>query len=468
MRERPAVGLTLFDKIWNAHRVGTRDDGRDLLYIDRHLVHDLHAPHAFKALSQQQRTVRRPDLTLVVQDHTVPTRGAIQILSDNMAASQAACQPHGVGFVDHRSPQHGISHIISVEQGWALPGKTLACPDSHASTVGALGCLAFGCGTTELVHILATQTMALAKPKQMRVLLNGQLRAGVNAKDVALHLIRQVGVTAGRGHAVEYAGPVVRAMGLEGRMTLCNMTIEWGGRTCLIAPDANTLAWFQDPQNQMPADITAAMAQAIGPWQSDDDAVFDAEITLDCSAIQPSITWGTDPSQAIGLGEGVPSTQDLNPEQQARHQQALDYMGLQAGQSLQGLAVQRVFIGSCTNARLSDLREAARIVQGRRVADGVVALVVPGSTKIKAQAEAEGLDRVFVQAGFQWHAAGCSMCAGANGEVGQSGERCIATSNRNFENRQGRGVRTHLASPATAAACAIAGHIVDAATLLEG
>ncbi len=462
------MGSTLFDKIWNAHRVGVREDGRELLYIDRHVVHDLHAPHAFKALSRQGYTVRRKDLTRVVQDHTAPTRSNLGTLSDNMRVSQVLSQQHAVPVVDHQSAQHGISHITSVEQGWALPGKTLACPDSHASTVGALGCLAFGCGTTELVHILATQTMALSKPKQLRMTLTGQLQAGVNAKDVALHLIRTFGITAGRGYAIEYAGPIVQAMDLEGRMTLCNMTIEWGGRTCLIAPDAQTLAWYQAPENEIPAELVAQVTRQMPGLFTDAEARFDLELTLDCSAVQPQITWGTDPSQVVGVNDPVPLLDGSGAEQQARHQQALNYMGVEAGQSLHGLSVQRVFIGSCTNARLSDLREAARVVGHRRVADHVVALVVPGSAKIKAQAEAEGLDRVFVQAGFEWHASGCSMCAGANGEVGQSGERCVATSNRNFENRQGRGVKTHLASPATAAACAIAGHIVDAASLMSG
>ncbi len=461
------MGLTLFDKIWNAHCVGVREDGRELLYIDRHIVHDLHAPHAFKELGRQQREVRRKDLTLVVQDHTVPTRGDATLLSDNMAASQEACREHNVSFIDHRSPQHGISHIISVEQGWALPGKTLACPDSHASTVGALGCLAFGCGTTELVHILATQTMALSKPQQMRIHLTGQLQPGVNAKDVALHLIRTVGITAGRGYAVEYAGSVIRDMDLEGRMTLCNMTIEWGGRTCLIEPDAKTVAWYQDQAGDMPAQTLAFVSEQSGQLHSDPDAKFDVELTVDCASVQPQITWGTDPSQTIGIRETIPLLTGASSDQQARQAQALEYMGLQAGQSLQELAVQRVFIGSCTNARLSDLREAARVVKHRHVAKNVVALVVPGSAQIKVQAEAEGLDQIFIQAGFQWHASGCSMCAGANGEVGEFGERCVATSNRNFENRQGRGVRTHLASPATAAACAIAGHIVDAADLIS-
>jgi 3-isopropylmalate/(R)-2-methylmalate dehydratase large subunit len=456
------MGLTLFDKIWNNHFVGVREDGRELLYIDRHVVHDLHAPHAFKELSRQNREVRRKDLTVVVQDHTVATRHDIAIVSENMRATQQACHDHKVNLIDHRSPQHGISHIISVEQGWALPGKTLACPDSHASTVGAMGCLAFGCGTTELVHILATQTMALIKPQQMRVWLTGQLRTGVSAKDIALHLIRRLGVTAGRGYAVEYSGSVIQDMDLEGRMTLCNMTIEWGGRTCLIAPDAKTVAWYKAQGSDLPEDVLRCVTEQSGQLHSDSDAKFDAEVTLDCSAIWPQMTWGTDPSQTVNIHEEIALPQNLDADQKSRLTQALDYMGLTEGQTLKGLPVQRVFIGSCTNARLSDLREAARVVANRHVADNVVALVVPGSSKIKAQAEAEGIDRVFINAGFQWHSSGCSMCAGANGEVGLAGERCVATSNRNFENRQGRGVRTHLASPATAAASAIAGCIVDA------
>jgi 3-isopropylmalate/(R)-2-methylmalate dehydratase large subunit len=461
------MGLTLFDKIWNNHLVGVREDGRELLYIDQHVVHDLHAPHAFKALARQNSEVRRKDLTVVVQDHTVATLNDIAVLSENMQATQKACLDHKVTLIDHRGPQHGISHIISVEQGWALPGKTLACPDSHASTVGALGCLAFGCGTTELVHILATQTMALVKPQQMRVLLTGHLRSGVNAKDVALHLIRTLGVTAGRGYAVEYAGPVIEDMDLEGRMTLCNMTIEWGGRTCLIAPDAKTVAWYEAQGLDIADDVLRRVTEQSGRLHTDPDARFDAEFTLDCSAVRPQITWGTDPSQTVNIHEEIPLPQNLDADQKMRLTLALDYMGLKAGQTLKGLPVQRVFIGSCTNARLSDLREAARVVQNRHVADNVVALVVPGSSKIKAQAEAEGIDRVFINAGFQWHSSGCSMCAGANGEVGLAGERCVATSNRNFENRQGRDVRTHLASPATAAASAIAGCIVDAEDLKD-
>ena len=452
---------TLFDKIWDAHWVGQREDGRQLLYIDRHIVHELHAPHAFADMDKHAYTVRRKDITVVVQDHTVPTRVGVPLRSGHIDATGLATAKHGVKRLSVEDPRHGISHVISPEQGWAVPGGTLACPDSHSSTVGALGCLAFGCGTTEMVHVLATQTMAMDKPQQMRIVLQGQLGFGVTAKDVALHLIRTVGVDFGRGHAVEYAGPVVSAMDLESRMTLCNMTIEWSGRTCLIAPDQRTFDWMAQQAHFPQGDD---WNEAIGKWQAfhtDEDAVFDTELTIDCSSIGPQITWGTDPSQSVNVDEAIGQTPLHQAQDLDRQQRALAYMDLHAGQGLVGLQIHRVFIGSCTNARITDLRHAASVIQGRKVAPGVTALVVPGSNAVKRQAEAEGLDQIFLQAGFEWHLSGCSMCAGANGEVGRAGERCVATSNRNFENRQGRGVRTHLASPAMAAAAAVAGHIVD-------
>ena len=452
---------TLFDKIWEAHCVGQRADGRSLIYIDRHVVHELHAPHAFADLEKKERTVRRKDLTVVVQDHTVPTRPGLELRSANMDATARAGQRHQIRVIDATDQRHGISHVISPEQGWAVPGATLACPDSHASTVGALGCLAFGCGTSELVHILATQTMALSKPRQMRILLEGKLGLAVTAKDVALHLIRTVGVQAGRGLAVEYAGQVVRDMDLEARMTLCNMTIEWGARTCVVEPDARTLEWLLA---HAIAPAGQDWATAAGRWsqlRSDTDAVFDAEKTIDCSRIGPQITWGTDPAQTLGINDLVARPENLASVLRERHQRAVDYMDVLPGQPLTGLPVQRVFIGSCANARITDLRSAAAVIQGRHVAPGVKAVVVPGSSAVKRQAEHEGLDQLFIQAGFEWHRSGCSMCAGANGDIGEPGERCISTTNRNFENRQGRGVRTHLASPAMAAAAALAGRIVD-------
>ncbi|HEX7889303.1 MAG TPA: 3-isopropylmalate dehydratase large subunit [Ramlibacter sp.] len=449
------MSQTLFDKIWDFHHVGTRGDGRELLYIDRHVVHELHAPHAFHELDANKHTVRRRDLTLVVQDHTVPTRSGMPLRSAHIDATKLGAQKHAVSLVDVESPEHGIVHVVSPELGIALPGLTLACPDSHASTVGALGCLAFGCGTTELVHVLSTQVMALTRPRQMRVNFTGRLARGVGAKDLALHLIRTVGVDAGRGHAVEYAGEAIRALDIEARMTLCNMTIEWGGRTCLIAPDEKTIEWVRGRAN---APTGAAWDEAVAWWRTlptDADAKFDREITVDCSQVAPQVTWGTDPSQAIGVDEPVPGGSE------ERTTAALAYMGIEAGAPLAGVPVDRVFIGSCSNSRLPDLRAAAAVVRDRKVAPGVKAIVVPGSSTVKREAEREGLDRIFVDAGFEWRNAGCSMCAGANGDVGQPGERVVSTTNRNFENRQGRGVRTHLASAEMAAAAALAGYIVD-------
>lgn len=461
------MAQTLFDKIWDAHLVARRSDGRDLLYIDRHAVHELHAPHAFQELDAARRTVRRPDLTLVVQDHTVPTRLGVPLRSGHIDATAIATRRHGVTALDVTSPQHGIVHVVTPELGIALPGVTLACPDSHASTVGALGCLAFGCGTSELVHVLATQVMALARPRQMRVALRGRLATGVGAKDVALHLIRQLGTDAGRGFAVEYAGSVVRDMDIEARMTLCNMTIEWGARTCLIAPDATTLDWCRGRPG---APAGAAWEEAAAAWlalATDADATFDHEVAIDCDAISPYVTWGIDPGHAIGISEAVPAP-DVATGGSARALAALAYMAIQPGQPLVGLPVDRVFIGSCSNSRLGDLRRAAAVVRGRRVAQGVTAIVVPGSSTIKRDAEREGLHEVFMAAGFEWRNAGCSMCAGANGDIGEPGDRCVSTTNRNFENRQGRGVRTHLAGPEMAAAAAIAGCLVDVREFMDG
>jgi 3-isopropylmalate/(R)-2-methylmalate dehydratase large subunit len=450
------MARTLFDKIWDFHQVGTRADGRALLYIDRHVVHELHAPHAFAELDAKQHTVRRRDLTLVVQDHTVPTKPGAPLRSAHIDATRLATRKHAVSLLEPDTPEHGIVHVVSPELGIALPGLTLACPDSHASTVGALGCLAFGCGTSELVHVLATQVMALARPKQMRVNFSGRLARGVGAKDLALHLIRQVGVDAGRGHAIEYAGEAIRALPIEERMTLCNMTIEWGGRTCLVAPDEQTFAWCRGRPN---APQGAAWDEALAWWRTlptDEGAVFDRELTIDACGIAPQLTWGTDPSQAIAIDEPVPA------DGEERTRTARAYMDVQPGALLAGVKVDRVFIGSCSNSRLPDLRSAAAVVRGRHVAAGVKAIVVPGSSTVKREAEREGLDRIFIEAGFEWRNAGCSMCAGANGDVGEPGERCVSTTNRNFENRQGRGVRTHLASPVMAAAAAIAGQLVDA------
>jgi 3-isopropylmalate/(R)-2-methylmalate dehydratase large subunit len=463
------MAQTLFDKIWDAHLVARRADGRDLIYIDRHVLHELHAPHAFKKLAQAKRPVRRPDLTFSVQDHTVPIAPGRDDHTNAQStpflqAMREGSRRNGIRLFDLDDPEQGISHVVAPELGMVLPGATHAVPDSHACTVGGLGALAFGCGTTELEHILATQVIAMKRPKRMRIRLDGALAPYVTAKDVALRVIGAVGIAGGRGHAVEYAGGAVRAMSIESRLTLCNLTIEMGARSGFVAPDDATFAWIEGrpwaPQGP-------AWEAALALWRTlagDEDAVFDREVTIDCDALEPQITWGTDPSQVVGIGGAVPASSG----EEGAFRRALDYMGLAPGMRLAGLPVQRVFIGSCTNSRLPDLAAAAAVVRGRRVADGVVAMVVPGSSTVKRQAEAAGLDAVFRAAGFYWGESGCSMCAGGNGDRGEAGERCVSTTNRNFEGRQGKNVRTHLASPETAAAAAIAGKIVDVRQLLSG
>ena len=455
------MAKTLLDKIWDAHVVARRGDGRDLIYIDRHVVHELHGPHALKHIEEKSRFVRRPDLTVCVQDHTVATEPGLPKASQHIEAMRAGARRHNLTLLDVGDEQQGIVHVVSPELGIALPGLTLACPDSHASTVGALGTLAFACGTSELEHVFATQVIAIHKPKQMRVRFNGVLPSGVGAKDLALHLIRVVGVDAGRGFAVEYAGPAIEAMDVESRLALCNLTIEWGARTGLIAPDEKAFAYCAG----RPGAPAAPEWEAAMTWwrtlRTHPDATFDREVEIDCASLEPQITWGTDPGQVVGVSERIPDPTEIEASQEPKLRRALDYMGLAPGAPIAGLPVDRVFIGSCANARLSDLRLAASVVRGRKVAQGVKAIIVPGSSSVKRLAEREGLDDVFRSAGFEWRDSGCSMCAGANGDTAQPGERCISTTNRNFENRQGRGVRTHLASPAMAAAAAIAGHIVD-------
>jgi len=465
---------TLFDKIWDAHLVARRADGRDLIYIDRHVLHELHAPHAFESLEKQQRPVRRADLTFSMQDHTVATKpGRDDSTNPSGAAFLRAMREgsakNGIRIFDLGDPEQGISHVVAPELGMVLPGATHAVPDSHASTVGGLGALAFGCGTTELAHILASQVMAMKRPRRMRIRLDGTLAPHVTAKDVALRIIAELGVAGGRGHVVEYAGAAVAAMAMEARMTLCNLNIEMGGRSGFIAPDDATFQWIAGrPFAPTGAQWDAALAH----WRtltSDEGAEFDRDVVLDCSVLEPQITWGTDPSQVVGISGRVPDpARAADQGRRAAIESALKYMGLTPGMALAGLPVHRVFIGSCTNARVPDLEAAAAVVRGRKVAEGVVALVVPGSSTVKREAEAKGLDRVFREAGFAWGESGCSICAGGNGDRGESGERIVSTTNRNFENRQGPGVRTHLASPATAAATAIAGRIADVRQVLAG
>jgi 3-isopropylmalate/(R)-2-methylmalate dehydratase large subunit len=464
---------TLFDKIWDAHFVARRMDGRDLIYIDRHVLHELHAPHAFEQLDKQKRPVRRPDLTFSMQDHTVSTQPGRTDASNAdgtafLHAMREGSRKNGIRIFDLDDPEQGISHVVAPEIGMVHPGATHAVPDSHASTVGGLGALAFGCGTTELAHILATQAIAMKRPKSMRIRLDGALATYVSAKDVALRIIAELGVSGARGHVVEYAGTTVRAMSIEQRMTLCNLNIEMGGRSGFVAPDEKTFAWIE---GRPFAPKGAMWERALSAWRSltsDDDATFNREIVLDCTTLEPQITWGTDPSQVLGISERVPDPARASDGRRAASESALKYMDLRPGMALAGLPVNRVFIGSCTNARLPDLEAAAAIVRGRRVAPGVVAMVVPGSSTVKRQAEAAGLDRVFRDAGFSWGESGCSMCAGGNGDRGDPGERIVSTTNRNFENRQGPGVRTHLASPETAAAAAVTGRITDVRQLVSG
>jgi 3-isopropylmalate/(R)-2-methylmalate dehydratase large subunit len=464
---------TLFDKIWDSHLVGQRADGRDLLYIDRHVLHELHAHHGFAHLEKQQRKVHRPDLTFAVQDHTVATKPGRDDDTNPtgtafIKAMREGTRRNGIRLFDVGDPEQGISHVVAPEVGIVLPGATHAVPDSHASTVGGVGALAFGCGTTEMTHILATQVMALKRPKRMRAQLDGRLGANVSAKDVALRLIAELGVAGARGYVVEYAGSAISAMPIEQRMTLCNLNIEMGGRSGFVAPDDKTFAWLAGrpyaPQGAM-------WDRALAHWRTlatDEQAAFDREVTLDCGALEPQITWGTDPSQVVGISGRVPEPAALDVSRRPAAESAFTYMGLQPGTALIGLPVNRVFIGSCTNSRLPDLEVAAAIVRGRRVAAGVSAMVVPGSSTVKREAEAAGLDRVFREAGFFWGESGCSMCAGGNGDRGAPGERIVSTTNRNFENRQGPKTRTHLASPATAAASAIAGRIADVRQVLAG
>ena len=457
---------TLFDKLWDAHVVETLPDGTAILYIDRHLVHEVTSPQAFEGLRTAGRRVRRTDATIAVADHNVATSpGRVGAEEDGLiqlATLEANVKAFGVPYIPINDARQGIVHVIGPEQGISLPGMTIVCGDSHTSTHGAMGALAFGIGTSEVEHVLATQTLLQKPAKNMRVTIDGALAPGVSAKDMALAVIAAIGTAGGTGHVIEYAGEAVRALGMAGRMTLCNMSIEAGARAGLIAPDETTFAYIG---GRAFAPKDAAFEQAVVWWRtlpSDDGAVFDREVTLNAADIAPMVTWGTSPEAAVPVTGHAPDPAAFADEaKQADVQRALDYMGLQPGQPMEGLPVDVVFVGSCTNGRIEDIREVARIAEGRTVAPGVRALVVPGSGIVKLQAEADGLDRILIEAGFEWREAGCSMCLGMNPDKLTPGQRCASTSNRNFEGRQGPGGRTHLVSPAMAAAAAVTGRLTD-------
>ena len=458
---------TLFSKVWDAHVVHRLPEGPELLYVDLHLVHEVTSPQAFEGLRLKQRGVRRPGLTVATMDHNVPTDDRSRPLADAIAARQIEllatnARDFGIELFDLRSPSQGIVHVIGPELGLTHPGMVIVCGDSHTSTHGAFGALAFGIGTTEVEHVLATQCLVAARPRTMEVRFTGTLPSGVTPKDMILALIGRIGTAGATGSVIEYTGDAIRRLSMEGRMTLCNMSIEAGARADMVSPDDMTIAYLAGRPRAPQGD---AWQRAVERWRgfaSDPGAPYDSSVALDVSELAPQVTWGTNPGMVTGITGTVPDPSDFTTEaEQQAAQRALAYMALEPGTPLAGLAVDRVFIGSCTNARLEDLRDAARLVTGRRVASSVRAMVVPGSQAVKAQAEAEGLDRVFTAAGFEWRNAGCSMCLGMNPDVLQPGERCAATSNRNFEGRQGRGGRTHLMSPAMAAAAAVTGRLVD-------
>jgi 3-isopropylmalate/(R)-2-methylmalate dehydratase large subunit len=475
-----AMPRTLFEKIWEAHEVDLdpAHPGSNLLYIDLHLVHEVTSPQAFDGLRLAGRRVRRPERTLATADHNTPTDGTpnAAAIREELSRVQVQtlernCAEFGVPVYSLGSKRQGIVHVIGPELGVTQPGMTIVCGDSHTATHGAFGALAFGIGTSEVEHVLATQCMVQERPHSMRIRYEGELGFGVTAKDLILGTIGQMGVGGAGGHVVEYVGPAVERLSMEGRMTVCNMTIEGGGRAGMVAPDETTFAWFTErerPGAPQGAELDAAFER----WSelaSDEGASYDRELVLDASALSPQVTWGTTPAMVAPVTDRVPDPGEFaeRAEREAA-ERALHYMALEPGTPIEGIAIDRVFIGSCTNSRIGDLRAAAEVVAGRRVASSVNAMVVPGSQQVKAQAEQEGLDRVFRDAGFDWRVAGCSMCLGMNPDILAPGERCASTSNRNFEGRQGRGGRTHLVSPQMAAAAAIEGHFTDIRNWTQG
>ena len=469
---------TLFEKIWQQHLVAEPSGEPSLLYIDLHLVHEVTSPQAFEGLRLAGRRLRRPDRTVATVDHNVPTSSiedrlhiVDQIASKQIEALRKNCADFGVELFDVQSPNQGIVHIIGPELGLTKPGMTIVCGDSHTSTHGAFGALAFGIGTSEVEHVMATQTLPQDKPKTFRINVEGELPTGVTAKDIVLHIIGEIGTAGATGYVVEYAGSAIRSLSMEGRMTVCNMSIEAGARAGMIAPDSTTFAYLHG-RSFSPKDSAGSPTSKPSPWQeavghwsafvTDEGASFDRELTIDASEITPTVSWGTSPGMVTGVKNTVPLADPKASEaDQKNFERALEYMDLKPGTPIEEINIDRVFLGSCTNGRIEDLRAAASVVRGYQVATTVRAMVVPGSQAVKAQAEREGLDKIFTAAGFDWREPGCSMCLGMNPDILAPGERCASTSNRNFEVRQGRGGRTHLVSPQMAAAAAIAGHFTD-------
>jgi len=456
----------IIQKIWEKHVVHQEDGKPDLLYIDLHLVHEVTSPQAFEGLRMNGRKVRRPDLTFATMDHNVPTRQRL-VINDPVSKNQIDtlqqnCQDFGVPLADIHHPDNGIVHVIGPELGLTQPGKTIVCGDSHTSTHGAFGALAFGIGTSEVEHVLATQTLWQAPPKTLNVKVNGKLGTGVTAKDLILAIIGKFGVQFGTGYVMEYTGEAIRSLSMEERMTVCNMSIEAGARAGLITPDETTFEYLRGRRHVPQGE---AFEQAVSEWKtlaSDEGAAYDLVVEIEAAEVEPQVTWGTNPGMCIPITANVPNPDETEkPSEKDEIQRALEYMGLEAGQPISNVKIDHVFIGSCTNSRLSDLRSAAEVIRGKKVNPSVTAIVVPGSFSVKLAAEKEGLDKVFTEAGFEWREAGCSMCLAMNDDIVPPGERCASTSNRNFEGRQGNGARTHLVSPEMAAAAAIAGHFVD-------
>ena len=461
------MGKTLFEKIWDRHLVASIDESTNLVFIDLHLVHEVTSPQAFDSLRLAGRKVKHPEMTLATVDHGVPTSNRLLGIKDPLSKIQIEalennCEEFGVTLFGINDPRQGIVHVIGPEQGITQPGMTIVCGDSHTATHGAFGALAFGIGTSEVEHVLATQTLAMEKPKTMKVEVIGDISEGVGPKDIILGIIRKIGTGGGAGHVIEYVGDVIQNMSMENRMTICNMSIEGGARAGMIAPDEVTFNYLKEKNYAPKGSDWDDAIQEWGNLYSDEDAEFDRVVTINANELEPSISWGTNPSQVIFVSDTIPHPNDFNEESEKEAaSRALEYMDLKPGDKISEIQLDRVFIGSCTNGRIEDLREAAEVVKGKKVSETIGAMIVPGSTLVKKQAEEEGLDEIFIEAGFDWREAGCSMCLGMNPDILSPGERCASTSNRNYEGRQGTGGRTHLVSPKMAAAAALYGKFVD-------